>query len=67
VVTTGLTVRVPEAATVPTPWSMLMAVPFVELQVSVELAPSTMVAGPAEMAAVGMAFTDTVAVAVLDP
>jgi len=67
VVTTGLTVSDPVAATVPMPWLILTVVPFVVLQVKVELEPSVIAAGLAEMAAVGVAFTATVAVAVRVP
>jgi len=67
VVTSGVTLSEPDAATVPMPWLMLTEVPFVEVQVRVELAPSVTVAGLAVKLAVGVAFTATVAVAVLDP
>ena len=63
----GVTVLEPDAATVPTPWSMERFVAPLEVQVSVEDPPSLMAAGVAVRLTVGGLSTDTVALAVTDP
>ena len=49
----GLTDRVPEAVTVPMPWSMVTVVAFVLDQVSVDAAPDVIEVGEALSVAVG--------------
>ena len=49
----GLTDRVPEAVTVPMPWSMVTVVAFVLDQVSVDAAPDVIEVGEALIVAVG--------------
>ena len=66
----GLTDLVPDAVTVPMPWSMATVVAFVLDQVSVDAPPEMMEAGEALNVAVGRvgaAVTVTVAVRVTEP
>ena len=63
----GLTDLVPDAVTVPIPWSIETLVAFVLDQVSVDAAPDVIEAGEALIVTVGSAVTVTVAVAVTEP